>query len=134
MVLGDGVMNNTHTNTLPVGSLIHGSHRIEDLLPAFLFALEGVDAASATRFCSELIELGFGYSQCGVCFGPREEWPEVDEETLIDIQEEIADMLNDYVPAGCYFGAHEGDGSDFGVWDISPMFEEYDGNACSVLR
>ena len=77
---------------------------------------------------------GFGYSQCGVCFGPREEWPDVDEETLIDIQEEIADKLNEYVPDGCYFGAHEGDGSDFGVWDVSPEFEEYDADACSVLR
>mgnify|MGYP003639981671 FL=1 len=125
---------NTYKNILPVGSIVHGSFRIEDLLPAFLFALEDVDAVAATRFGSELIELGFGYSQCGVCFGPREEWPNVDDETLIDIQEEVSDKLNEYVPAGCYFGAHEGDGSDFGVWDISPAFEEYDADACSVLR
>ena len=127
-------MINTYKNILPVGSIVHGSLRIEDLLPAFLFALEDVDAVAATRFGFELIELGFGYSQCGVCFGPREEWPNVDDETLIDIQEEISDKLNEYVPAGCYFGAHEGDGSDFGVWGISPKFEEYDADACSVLR
>lgn len=127
-------MTQTHTNKLPVGSIIHGSHRIEDLLPAFLFALEEVDGVAAGHFNSELIELGFGYSQCGVCFGPREEWPDVDEDTLLDIQAEITDKLGEYAPDMCYFGAYDGDGSDFGFWPSWDAISEaeHDGDLLRV--
>jgi hypothetical protein len=30
--------------------------------------------------------------------------------------EELTDLLNSYAPPGHHFGAHEGDGSDFGFW------------------
>tara|TARA_Y100000310_G_scaffold275814_1_gene292541 strand:+ start:92 stop:355 length:264 start_codon:yes stop_codon:yes gene_type:complete len=32
--------------------------------------------------------------------------------------EELCDVLNDLAPGDHYFGAHEGDGSDFGFWPI----------------
>ena len=109
----------TTSNNIALGTVIHGTLRSEDLLPAFLFALEDSGSPKAARFNAELIELGFGYSQCGVAgMGNREEWPEgFDDDAAQEIIADMMDALNDIAPDGYYFGAHPGDGSDFGFWE-----------------
>ena len=108
-------------NNITLGSVIHATLRPENLLGAFLFALEDAGSSKASRFNADLIELGFGHSQCGVCgMGNREEWPEgFDDDTAQEIIADMMDALNDIAPDGYYFGAHEGDGSDFGFWPLS---------------
>jgi hypothetical protein len=108
-------------NNITIGTLIHGTHRSEDLLPAFLHALEDYKHPKACAFNSELIELGFGYSQCGACgLGNSEEWPEAfDDDMASEFIADMMDALNDLAPDGYFFGAHEGDGSDFGFWPLS---------------
>lgn len=108
----------TTSNNITLGSVIHGTLRSEDLLPAFLFALEDANSPKASRFNAELIELGFGHSMCGVCgMGNREEWPEgFGDDTAQEIIADMMDALNDIAPDGYYFGAHPGDGSEFGFW------------------
>ncbi len=100
-------------------SIIHGTHRPEDLLGTLLFALEDYNMPAARRFNSELISRGFGYSQCGVCgMGNRDDWPQdFDDDVASELIEELFDALNEVAPEGCYFGAHPGDGSDFGFWE-----------------
>ena len=48
---------------------------------------------------------------------------EVYNEILMNTTEALMDALNEEAPAYCYFGAHEGDGSDFGFW---PLFAQID--------
>ncbi len=98
-----------------LGSISTGTLRTEDLLPAYLFALEGLSQAKGTGFNQELIEIGFAYSQCGVGFGPISEWP-IDEDEAVEIMERIATTIQELCPPFVYFGAHPGDGADFGFW------------------
>ena len=43
---------------------------------------------------------------------------------MSEIVNDLMDALNEYAPDGYYFGAIEGDGSDFGFWqdEIMGMF------------
>jgi hypothetical protein len=107
-------------DTITIGTVSHGTLRAEDLLGKFLFTLEKIDPNAGARFNAELISLGFGYSQCGACgMGNRDEWPEgFDDDMAQEIISEMMDSINAACPAGIYFGAHYGDGSDFGFWEI----------------
>ena len=103
-----------------IGTVIRATLRPQDLLPAFLFELERLNPEQASKRNGELIADGFAYSQCGVAFGDGDKWPI----SIDDAQwflETLVDDLNECAPAYCYFGAHVGDGSDFGFW---PSFEE----------
>ena len=34
------------------------------------------------------------------------------------LNEDVFDLMNEIAPEGSYFSAHEGDGSDFGFWEV----------------
>jgi hypothetical protein len=86
------------TNDLSIGTVSHGTLRDDDLAVAFLDALESVDAGRAAELYAEYDAMG------------------EDSEELPEFVQECFDILNEYCPPYCYFGAHEGDGADFGVW------------------
>lgn len=101
--------------TLPLGTISHGTMRPEDLIPAFLDALESVEPEH------ELV------AEWGRMIDQFSNGMDVDGYEhrfavwyLSDLSgyflEELFDALNEHCPLYCYFGAHEGDGSDYGVW------------------
>jgi hypothetical protein len=77
-------------------SISHGTCNPDHLIPEFISTLEsvGVDCSS---------------------YVPRQGF-ENDPEEPIWILEELFDKLDSLAPAGCYFGSHPGDGSDYGFW------------------
>ena len=92
---------------LEIGSHVdYASLRSQDLLPAFLECLIGIDQDFiAETYCEIPYEAQFD--------DLHEFWG---SENCVWIMECVEDRLNEYVPEGYYFGAHPGNGSDFGVW------------------
>lgn len=87
------------------GTISHGTLRSEDLIPTFLTALEDLDAPRAAALRTE--------------YGLDEDYREIDQISSEDagwLMESLFDALDACAPAGYYFGAHPGDGSDFGFW------------------
>jgi hypothetical protein len=88
-----------------VGTVIHGTLRPEDLIEAFTRELQWVSRNDRETHESEIL------ARCDAADGiPEDDWPE--------IVNELIDALDARAPKDCYFGAHEGDGSDFGYWPI----------------
>jgi hypothetical protein len=100
---------------LPIGSVVHGTLRELDLIDAFLEVTNTLVMNKDDR-----IEVNWVKKKrrkydddTGGC---QLDTP-VDEE-LMDYMLWLEDTLNKYVPELCYFGVHEGDASDFGVWPM----------------
>jgi len=85
-----------------LGSVSHGTLRPEDLVPCFLSELLKLDPDHAVALdIQETL-----YSRADY-YGS--------DDDLTDL-ETLGDILNQLAPPYCYFGAHPGDGSDFGFW------------------
>tara|TARA_R110000824_G_scaffold19392_4_gene75136 strand:+ start:46 stop:360 length:315 start_codon:yes stop_codon:yes gene_type:complete len=86
-------------------TVIHGTLRTEDLVEAFTDEYErlGGRPFNVELFRSHLVWQSDGPS-------------ETKEETLSYDLEDLFSLLNELAPEGTSFGAHEGDGSDFGFW------------------
>lgn len=85
------------------GTISHGTLRTQDLIPAFADALHtlggtlsGWDAAALQAF------------QDGVLADEKAEW----------LLEDLFAAIDNTLPEGWLFGAHEGDSSDFGIWEL----------------
>ena len=105
------------TVKIELGTLIHGTLRSEDLLQAFaseLYRLAGGtgEGDQPQGIINEAMDLLDNASE------------EKFEEFASELVTELMDALNEYAPDGYYFGAIEGDGSDFGFWadEITGMF------------
>jgi len=97
-----------------LGTVIHGTLRTEHLILAFLEELEAIDRDRADSFWERI---------------PAEAFEDLDHiwwqtDEAMWMLEELFDILNEYAPPFCYFGALEGDGSDFGFWIDRYAFEE----------
>lgn len=99
-------------------SLIHGTHRPEDLIPAFMDALLTLDPARHAKLTEEYSRVFLLLEQPDFEIVLRDygKWDEVQDDMHYLLNEELFDAL-DLIP-GCYFGPHPGDGSDYGWWSI----------------
>lgn len=95
--------------TAQPGSVSHGTLRTEDLIPRFLDVLKELDP---DRHEAESYAYGHDVA-CGLASV---------EENDANMLESLFDVLNEYAPVGHYFGAHPGDGSDFGFWPCDDAY------------
>ena len=90
------------------GTLIHGTHRMCDLIPAMLEAIR--DTAEYAQLSSRLPSV--------VTDPGASEWDDRwQDDDVAYLYEELTDIMERYAPDGYYFGPrYLADGSDFGYW------------------
>lgn len=101
-------------------SISHATLRSEDLLERFANTLEELSILNKTEKHTQLINDARDIRKCLI----KNPTPEVEEQASYIINDEFYNAFDDFTPEGYYFGAHVGDGSDFGFWQD----EEYNGN------
>ena len=96
--------------TLHWGTVSHGTLRTQDLLQSFSETLEQYRPGNPLVIEARRV---------------LEDWGDGERDTIIrnaeasDLLQEIEDRLNEVASEfGGYFGSHEGDGSDFGFWQL----------------
>lgn len=109
-----------------LGTVIHGTYRDCDLIPAFMGVLREHDQESADRLADK-----YGVDFMACCSTPEGmEYPTIEEQDLIEgLMEDLYYAFGAIAPDGYYFGANEGDGSDFGFWyeDDDPIDDPWSG-------
>lgn len=91
------------------GSISHGTMRAEDLCDTFAWELSTLARrAGRIREFSELI---------------KDARTKPDD----DVVNDLVDALQEFAPPYGYFGAHPGDGSDYGFWMYEDMQSDFDG-------
>jgi hypothetical protein len=89
-----------------LGSISTGTLRTEDLLPKFAHALLAI-VTDNEQYELEMVE---------DALNGRIKRTGIDTRTAVGLLDDIQDSLNQYCPPFVYFGAHPGDGADFGFW------------------
>lgn len=90
------------------GSVSHGTLREKDLIEAFTDALEALLERNPDHL----------YRANMMALMLRAEAAQPETDVIAEVIADLMDALEEFAPPNCYFGAHEGDGSDFGFWPI----------------
>ena len=105
-------------------SISWGTMRTEDLLEkftSFLARMQQEENITLDRYANITLEYAYDiiskYPECFSYYAnPDVSLPQSVIEDADELVHELFDALNDIAPKGCYFGAHPGDGSDYGFW------------------
>lgn len=100
------------------GSVSEGTMREEDLIPAFWEVLEATDPERAKELQEE-------HDEVVVILTLDEPTQDQADQVVWFLSENLWIAMEDMAPEGYYFGAHEGDGSDYGYWSVE---NDYDGH------
>lgn len=107
-----------------IGTIIHATHRAQDLLPAFYAELHRLDQDLAMKTVKDHMHDEDAPLLAFIAYAGRQSWPE-DNDPVWD-RLEIRELIDNLIyeldqigqPLGYYFGTTEGDGSDFGFWKV----------------
>ena len=102
----------TDTQPAAMGTVISGTLRPQDLIPAFTDELMVRDPHLETLAGSDWT------IPTGVLGNDDHEWWASDD--CMALIERLHISLNEVAPQGTVFGAHDGDGADFGFWPVDP--------------
>lgn len=99
----------------PFGSVSEGTLKPEDLIPAFADVLEEYAPDEAARIVEEYAAVYDRLDDDDPALEGDEERPDLRDEADY-LFSALYDALNNIAPPFAYFGAHWGDGADYGFW------------------
>lgn len=109
--------------TLPIGTISHGTMRPEDLIPAFIAALDSLHLEAGQRATLRACRNEWR-SALSLTRRKPGRWEGMYYDMIDNLMEELWIMMGDHCPCYCNFGSHEDDGSDYGVWIDHDAMEE----------
>ena len=105
-----------------LGSVSTATLRPQDLIPAFMDALDDVKEDSTFEPGADAPERVRRIGNLDSALGSMErrmDDPDYYQSEAADWDLEwLFEQLNEFAPEGAYFGAHPGDGADFGFWPV----------------
>ena len=117
----------------PMGSISSGTMRPEDLIPAFLAELEW--HSGKTRQSPVSAKSRAAHRRLVREIGKRMEADGYYESEDVDSDlESLFDALGEYAAPYFYFGAHPGDGADYGFWLSESWDEDFIDDADGLTR
>jgi len=113
--MNDNYAKNENGKTVPLGTVIHSTLRPQDLLPEFVAVALEIDHERTLKRLRDILP-----STQPLIYDDDNPW--WDSEECAEVLNDLFDLLDEYAPEGYVFGAHPGDGSDFGFW---PDYADY---------
>ena len=101
---------------IQTGTVSHGTMNPIDLVPVFADLLAELSGNNPESPESGLLHDCHKYRNGLINRVNDSDFDETESELVND----LFDALNEYAPDGFYFGAHCGDGSDYGFWQVEP--------------
>lgn len=105
-----------------LGSISHGTMRPEDLIPTFVDELESLD--SDKRHADLIAEAR------AIDWDAQEGF---NDDDCCEVLSDLFDALESFAPDYCYFGAHPGDGADYGFWPIEDFQQQAKDDGCLIV-
>lgn len=100
------------------GTISHGTLKIDDLLCKFATTLALHNQSEHKKLIRKALDYAKVIRKRGVNdFRDGEQYSETEFVLIHNVLDELSSALNNLCPDNHYFGAHPGDGSDFGVWE-----------------
>lgn len=116
-----------------IGTVSWGTMRPQDLIPSFLDVLHAhASKETCRRIHRTYADVFRSIGQLAIYH--RDPWEvfietsATHEETAGFLLSDLFDALEETAPEGCYFGAIDGDGADYGFWPSEPEEETYPDN------
>jgi hypothetical protein len=104
---------------METGTIISGTLRPEDLIPAFISAADDIkDAIGCGAHPGGVVTFSRIDDICGEIKRRMGAPDYFESDAAAWDLETLFELLNDLAPEGTYFGSVEGDGADFGFWEI----------------
>ena len=98
-----------------IGTISRGTLRAQDLLEAFADELNRLEEDHI-----HVLEANAVLQLLAAGWPIHHHMPDA----MSDLVDALQDALSEHAPSYCYFGAHEGDGSDFGFWPSLDAIED----------